>query len=93
MIRRYNQLQEKKIEGLKDAEAKCRKLRMREVPWSQTLGKAMDVIALWKSVVSRKKGVRVSKRFISRLERAADNPNSLRVTLAQAEQNLEDAFK
>ena len=54
---------------------------------------AMDTIALWKAVVSRKHGTRVSTRFITRLENKADIKRSLRCSLAKALQNLKEAYQ
>ena len=92
IIRRYNALRQERIKAILYADKKCRKLKMGEVPWSRTLQKAMDTIALWKAVISRKRGTRVSTRFISRLEKHADVENSLRGTLIQAQQYMKQAI-
>ena len=77
IIRRYDHLQQMRHKGIKIANKKCRHLKMGEVPWSATLMTAMDTIALWKVVVSRKRGARVSTRFLSPLEKKVDHPRSL----------------
>ena len=64
---------------------------MGKVTWSRTLQQAMDEIDIWKVVLSRKQGTRVSTRCISRLEKRVSVKNSLRNIIAQTNENLKDA--
>ena len=91
--RRFETLSKKRKKRLLQAEALCRKLRMGEVPWIRTLQASMDCIQLWRTVLSRKSGIRVSTRFISRLERRNAITNSLRYTKVQVKTKLNLAYK
>ena len=93
MLRRYNHLQDMRHKGLKAAERQCRKLKMGGIPWSRTLQLAMDTICLWKAVLSRKQGTRVSTRFITRLEKQVNIRNSPHCSLIKASDNLHEAYK
>ena len=53
----------------------------------------MDTNQLWRTVLSRKNGTRVSTRFISRLERRNSIINSLHYTKQQVKLNLNQAYK
>ena len=66
---------------------------MGEVPWSCTLQEAMDTIQLWRVVLSRKKGTRVSTRFITRLESRVDIINSLHHHINEVKDLLVAALK
>ena len=92
MQQRYEYLYRKRLEGLRKADRGCRKLKMGEVAWSRTLQEAMDTIQLWKVVLSRKRGTRVSTRFISRLERRVDIVNSLHNSQTQVRIKLKEAY-
>lgn len=92
-IRQYNHLQRLRHKGIQYGDRRCRKLKKGEVPWSRTLQNAMDHIALWKAVISRKSGTRVSTRFISRLEKAVKTPNSLKISKKEAKDKLTQAYK
>ena len=66
---------------------------MGEVPWSKTLQYSMDVIQLWRTVLSRKAGTKVSTRFISRLEKRVKETNSLKHSKAEILLYLKMAYK
>ena len=91
--RRYKALCKRRLQGIMQADKKCRKLQMGEVPWSRTLQAAMDAIQLWKTVYSRKHRTRVSTRFISRLERRNSVKNSLKHTKLEIKTKLNKAFQ
>ena len=52
--KKYEWIYQKRLEGIKLAERQCRKLKMGEVLWSRTLQHSMDVIHMWRTVLSRK---------------------------------------
>ena len=93
MQSRYELLYNKRKEGMLQAERTCRKLKMGEVAWSRTLQSSMDTIQLWRTVLSRKNGTRVSTRFISRLERRVSISDSLRNSKATVKTYLDKAYK
>ena len=72
--RKFEYLQRERMKLILQAEKACRKLHMGEVPWSKTLQAAMDTITLWKVVLSRNKGTRVSTRYIRRLKKTFHIP-------------------
>ena len=89
----YESIRVLRRQGIELADSKCRKLNMGEVPWSMTLQSARDNIELWNNVVSRKRGTKVSTRFISRLEKATNTPHSLQVTLQEATTRLKECYQ
>ena len=66
---------------------------MGAVPWSMTLQSARDTIELWTNVISRKRGTKVSTRYISRLETTTGIPHSLHVSLQEAAKLLKESYK
>ena len=89
----YEILRRLRKKGIKLADSKCRKLNMGEVPWSMTLQSARDEIELWNNVMSRKRGTRVSTRYISRLEKRVGIFHSLQVSLQVASTRLQESYK
>ena len=66
---------------------------MGEVPWSMTLQSARDNIELWSNIVSRKKGTKVSTKYISRLEKTTSNFHSCQVSMQEAYDRLKESYK
>lgn len=89
---RYESLVQKSRRGIFHAEQHCRSLKMGEVPWSRVLQESMDTIKLWSVVLSRKKGTRVSTRYISRLEQKVHIKDSLQHPLPQVTRLLTQAY-
>ena len=63
--------------GIDYADQYYQKLKVGKVPWSKMLQLAHDTINLWQRVLSRSKGMAISTRLISRLERKAEVSNSM----------------
>ena len=89
----YEDIRLLRRQGIDIADSKCRKLRMGEVPWSMTLQSARDEIELWTAVVSRKRGNKVSTKYISRLEKKTSTPHSCQIHLQQASERLQESYK
>ena len=79
----YDRLLLKIGDGILQAESKCRKLKTGKVPWRRLLQERMDTILLWRVLLSRKNGARVSTRYITILERRVNIHNSLRPSIVK----------
>ena len=82
-----------RMRGVEEAESKCRKLRMGEVPYSDELHKASKTIELWKAIETKKKGARYSMSKIRRLEKQLNTHNCLNVSLQEIRQNVQQAYQ
>ena len=70
-IKEYEKLDKLRLEGICAAERQCRKYKMGNVPWSPMMGGVWNQIYAWDMVIRKKKGRRVSSRFLKRLLRKA----------------------
>ena len=86
------QTTKKILYGILQVESKWRKLNMGEVPWRRILQESMDTILLWRVILPRKKGTRVSTRYINRLERLVNIHNSLHPSTTQVKIYLTNAY-
>ena len=89
---KYDRLQNNRDDILQ-TESKWRKLKMGEVPWSRLLQESMDTILLCRVVLSRKKGSRISTRYITRLKIWFTIHNSLHPYIVQVENHLTIAYR
>ena len=80
-------------EGIKLAEAKCRKLRMGAVPYSEEFRLASKRIELWRAVDSKKKGSKYSMTKLRRLEKILKIHNCLNLTSTEIKLNIKEAYK
>ena len=78
-------------DGILQAELKYQKLKMRKVPWSRLLQESMDPILICRVILSRKKGARVSTRYITRLEIRVIIHKSLHPSIVQVKNYLTNA--
>ena len=65
----YEELDKIRYESMKEAERKCRKLKMGGIPWSPQLQTARDTILFWTLIKKKQKRCHVSTRRILRLKR------------------------
>lgn len=93
LAQRYEKIRQSRKAAICHADLKCRKLHMGEVPWSLTLQACRDEITLWHAVMSRKKGTKVSTRFITRLEKRTKTRNSLQYTLQETSKILTETYR
>ena len=75
---------------MKQAEHKCRKLRMGAVDFSEATEQPRHEIAFWKVALRRRKGMRVSTNMWCRKKKKA---NVVQDTAPMTEQDLVDALK
>ena len=90
--REYELLDRIRIQGMEEAERKCRRLCKGNVPWSPELKAAKDTIHLWSLVFKRLAGCKVHARKIVRLRDRLGIKCTL-VTLPEAQAQLDNAFK
>ena len=64
----YEELDKLRYESMKEAEKKCRKLKMGGVPWSPQLQRARDSILFWTLIQRKQKRCHISTRRILRLK-------------------------
>ena len=77
---------------MKQAERKCRKLKMGGKQWSPILQASMDTIQLWTLVLRRLVGRKIGARYILRLKKKLKIKHTL-VTISQAQKKIDDAYK
>ena len=92
MEREYNRILKLSNRVRRAAEKAMRKLRMGNVEWSPTMQKMRDEIALWISVVKRKRGGRVCRKLLTRKEKKAGIYDTNLLTLDQALSRMRQAF-
>lgn len=80
-------------EGMIHAEKKCRRIRMGEVPFSDTLIKAGMKIRVWNLVIRHKERNTVNTRTIRRLAKKCKLQQVLSESIETARQKLEEAWK
>ena len=65
----WEALDQLRVEGIKTADARCRRLRTGHIPWSPVLSVALLTHRLWDRLWARSLGHKVSWSFLSRLAR------------------------
>jgi hypothetical protein len=71
-VHKYNSLDAIRVEGMRHAEAKCRKLHMGAVPFTPEYSKISKQLLFWKLVCRIKSGKSVDSRYFSRQLRYMD---------------------
>jgi predicted transposase YbfD/YdcC len=80
------------MKGIEEADLKCRKLNMGNVPFSAKYKELTNKIELWKAVVTKKRHCKFSQGKLRRLEKSTGTPNSLHCSLQDAQNRLKIAF-
>ena len=75
-IKHYNKLLDLRMQGIKQADKKWRKLIMGGVPYSKVVQNCQQEITLWNAALTRKKGCKYSSRKIWRLKRKCNLYNT-----------------
>ena len=88
----YEQLDLERIQGMLEAEQRCRKLPMGKVPWTPSVSIARARIRFWKLLQSRKKGRKVSSRMLQRTREAAGIQTGT-CSIKEIERELKSAFE
>ena len=66
-IIQFEKLDTIRLEGIRHAEKKCRKLKMGKVPWSPELSKARKEIEYWNMLLRKKKSLKTNTKKLIRL--------------------------
>ena len=88
----YDQLDRLRIQLMKIAEKKCRKLHMGAVPWSPAIQNARDAIKYAKLIIRRRAGRKVGARTLIRLQKKLGYSYE-KVATSQLGGLLDDAYK
>jgi hypothetical protein len=88
----YEAIRSKHMEGIKEADNKCRKLNMGNVPCSAKYKVITSTIELWKAVVTKKRHCKYSQSKLRRLEKITGIQNSLHYTLQEVRENEKLAY-
>jgi predicted transposase YbfD/YdcC len=91
-IEEYEYIIKMRMKGIEEANLKCRKLHMGNVPFSAKYKELTNKIELWKAVVTKKRHCKFSQGKLRRLEKSTGTPNSLHCSLQDAQDRLKLAF-
>jgi hypothetical protein len=80
-------------EGMRYAERTCRKLRMGELDFSPALNIAKERVLLWRLIIKKKLGGRVSSMMLRRKAKYASVSSPLSGTLFEAQHALDEATR
>jgi hypothetical protein len=93
LIDQYNELDHEDRDIRDNVEAKIRKLNMGEVPWSPKLQVFRETIELWKMIIRKRKGLKISVKRIRRYMSKTGIVDALTNDLEQVEMLLKRAEK
>ena len=92
----WEDLDRLRVDGIRQADAGCRRLRTGNLPWSPTLSKALLRHRFWDRLWARSLGNRVSWSYLGRLAQQADLPipsTLLPTEIEQAQEAAWDEYK
>ena len=93
LLNRYNKVHKESTKKRKIIEKQIRKLRMGKVPWTPKLQRYRDEITAWENIKKQFSGIKVSKRFLQRLQDKVNLPHHTHYDLALINENLDKAYK
>jgi hypothetical protein len=92
--RYFEDLDDLRCKGVQQAEKKCRKLRMGQVPFSPQLQQASRIIDVWVLIRKKAKGLKTSSRLLQRAIKKLSLPkDSQGLPLEDIEQKLKLAYQ
>ena len=91
-MQQYEQIDQERIQGMLEAEKKCRKLSMGNVPWTPDLTVARARVQFWTLLQTRKKGRKVSSRLLARTRQKANLPTG-QYTTEKIKEALKEAYE
>ena len=89
----YERLDTLRIQAIRYADRRCRKLCMGKVPWSPELKSRRDKIRLLRALIKRRQRLKVSSRMISRLKKRVNDPSLHPLSLDDLELKLREAAR
>ena len=91
-IKEYERLDRLRVHSMLLAERTCRKFKVGGVEFSPKLQYQRDRINLWKNVLSKKQGSKVSLSLLTRLEKKVGVSNTLAYSIQEIKNQLSDAY-
>jgi hypothetical protein len=88
-IATFNELDRIHTEGILRANAKCRKLRMGQVPFSPRLVLLWQKLEAWQLVLKKCRGAKIDSKYLRRVLKAADIQDISLITEDEARANLQ----
>ena len=88
----YEAIDKIRYESMKEAEHKCRKLKMGGVPWSPKLQAARDSILFWTLILRKRRRCHVSTRRILRLKKKLKIQNELKLSDTEVAEMLTKSY-
>ena len=88
----YERIDKLRVKYILQAEKKCRKFKMGGIEFSPKVQHQRNRIHLWKNVLSKKKGGKLSTSLLTRLEKRVGVSRSLSYSLSDIKAELSDAF-
>ena len=82
-----------RYEAMMVADKQCRKLCMGEKQWTPDYQMAREMVALWRLVVRKKQGKKVSSRFLERQMAKCNEVGALDLSLEEAIENRTCAYR
>ena len=91
-IEEYNAIDKLRVEGMRQAELKCRKLFLGGKEYCPELGALRHEIQLWMLMIKRRSGGKVNSRFLHRKAKRAKVTGYQRLSLDELREKKDDAF-
>ena len=92
-IQEYEKLDKLRLEGISAAERQCRKYKMGNVPWSPFMGGLWNQIYAWDMIIRKKKGRRISSRFLKLLLTKAGVLTAYQLNLQECQKRRQTIFR
>ena len=92
MVKKYDEVDKIREQGMNYAEKKCRKLRMGAVAWSPAIQKKRNTILFWTLLKRRRKGCHVSMRRILRLKKRLGITNESQLSDSEINTKLDESY-
>jgi hypothetical protein len=92
-VAEYNAIDKVREEAMKEADKRCRKLRMGAVPFTPEYQAVTLTIRLWSLVRKQQISGKVDSRYLKRISTRANIPNPLRYTKDEVRQRLDAAYR
>jgi hypothetical protein len=89
----YDDIDKLRLMGMVTADRACRKVKMGAHQWSPKYQNARNNVALWRLVVKKKLGGKVSSRFLSRQMTICSRPEAMRTTIEVATMMRNNAYR
>ena len=84
-ISKLNKIDNSITNAVRYAEKRCRKLKFGEVPYTPQLSMAGKTINLWNNVIRKKKGCKISSRYINRIAKKLGIQKPMTLSLSDCE--------